>query len=47
MIKILENAESLDVDVYERIYDHASVYVLAIVRAGLACLPLTVFYASC
>lgn len=32
----------LNADVYERVYVHASVYVLAAARASLACLPLTV-----
>lgn len=42
IIEILKTPWSLIADVYEHVYVHASVYVLAAARASLACLPLTV-----
>jgi len=42
IIEILKISWSLIADVYEHIYVHASIYVLAAARASLTCLPLTV-----
>lgn len=41
-IEILKTSWSLIADVYEHVYVHASVYMLAAARASLTCLPLTI-----
>lgn len=42
IIEMFKIPQSLNVDVYEHVYVHASVYVLTAARASLPCLPLTV-----